>query len=65
MIRLATVVVLAMLMAGCRTGRWAWVEETTPIKCRGGTINTERRVTDVGVYGRTRTTTYRTDACID
>jgi len=69
-VRFATVIVLAMLMASCRSGRWAWVEDEPPpvpivAKCRGGTINTERRITDVGIAGRTRTTTLRTDACID
>jgi len=71
-VRFATVIMLAMLMVGCRSGRWAWVEDEPPPipvpvveKCRGGTFNTERRVTDIGVAGRTRTTTLRTDACID
>jgi hypothetical protein len=70
MTRLAAVVVIAMLMVSCRSGRLAWVDEepiVAPVvaKCRGGTVNTERRVTDVNVLGRTRSTTYRTDACLD
>jgi hypothetical protein len=71
MMRLAAVVVLAMLMVSCRSGRWSWVDDEVPVaapivaKCRGGTVNTERRVTDVSVLGRTRSTTYRTDACLD
>lgn len=63
-------VLLAMLMAGCRSGQWTWVDEPVPFapvaaKCRGGTINTERRTTDSSLTGRTRVTTTRTDACID
>ena len=62
---------IILTMAGCNRGRWAWVEEEPAVvapvaeKCRGGTVNTERRVTDVTVLGRTRNTITRTDACLD
>ena len=63
-----TCAVLAMLMlaTGCRHGRWVWQEELpVAAECRGGRINTEKRVTDVLVAGRTRNTVTRTDACLD
>jgi hypothetical protein len=63
--RLAMVLLTGLLMTGCRAGRWVEDVEVPVVKCRGGTVNTERRVTDITVLGRTRTTTTRTDACID
>lgn len=71
MTRLTAVLLIALLVTGCRGGgRWAWVEDEVapapaPARCRGGTVNTERRVTDVTISGRTRNTTTRTDACLD
>ena len=68
MTRLVMVLLITLGVMGCRGGRLAWVEEeAAPVaaRCRGGTVNTERRVTDVSVLGRTRSTTYRTDACLD
>jgi PBP1b-binding outer membrane lipoprotein LpoB len=63
--RLAMVLLAGLLLTGCRGGRWVEDVEVPVVKCRGGTVNTERRVTDVTVLGRTRTTTTRTDACLD
>lgn len=75
MTKLAALLLIGLAMTGCRNnGRWAWVEDEpvvapivapAPARCKGGTVNTERRVTDVNVLGRTRSTTYRTDACLD
>jgi hypothetical protein len=70
MMKFAVVLSIVLMMTGCGRGRWAWVDEEPVIapvvaKCRGGTVNTERRVTDVTVLGRTRNTVTRTDACID
>jgi hypothetical protein len=62
---LAMAFVISLLLTGCRTGRWVEDVEVPVVKCRGGTVNTERRTTDTSVLGRTRVTTTRTDACID
>jgi hypothetical protein len=60
------VLLIGLVMTGCR-GRW--VEDDVAViapSCRGGKINTERRVTDTSpITGRIRTTTLRTDACLD
>ena len=56
------VLLLALLLANCRSGRWVYDEEAN---CRGGRVNIEKRITDVTVVGRTRNTTIRTDACLD
>jgi hypothetical protein len=64
------VVVLACILsiAGCRSGRMAWVEDVPVVAektCRGGTINTERRVVSSTIVGTVRNTTTRVDACLD
>jgi hypothetical protein len=60
---LAAVLLIGLLVSGC----WRWVPEEVAIarRCLGGTVNTEKRITDVTVAGRTRNTTIRTDACLD
>lgn len=61
------VVLLAVLLAtvGCRVTGGRWVVEDDPKRCRGGVINTEKRITDTFITGRVRNTTIRTDACLD
>lgn len=53
---------LALLaLTECRTVGGRWVEETA---CPGGDIRTERRIVDT-LPDRTRTTTIRTNACLE
>lgn len=59
------VVVLALVaLTGCRFTGGRWVEDDAR-RCRGGVINTEKRITDTFITGRVRNTTIRTDACLD
>jgi len=60
------VMLLAALLAtaGCRVTGGRWVEDDVK-RCRGGVINTEKRITDTFVMGRVRNTVIRTDACLD
>jgi len=57
---------LCLSLAGCVTdrGRWEWRPVDVEVRCPGGRIDQERRITDV-VDGRTRNTVIRTNACLD
>ena len=57
-------VLLCVLLGGCRFTGGRWVEDDVK-RCRGGVINTEKRITDTFINGRVRNTTVRTDACLD
>jgi len=57
--------ILGILLGGCRVTGGRWVVEDVERKCRGGVINTEKRITDTFIGGRVRNTTIRTDACLD
>jgi hypothetical protein len=62
------VLACVLILGGCRAGQWRYVEEdVAPIvrTCKGGTINTERRVIASTIDGRIRNTTTRVDACLD
>ena len=64
------VLLCALLLGGCERGRWVWAEDRPVIapvvaECPGGRVNVEKRTVDVGVVGRTRNTTVRTDACLN
>jgi len=61
----AVVVILCILTSGCQVTGGRWVVDAPAQKCKGGVINTERRVTDTWVGGRVRNTVIRTDACLD
>jgi hypothetical protein len=55
---------IALAASGCRFTGGRWVEDDVR-RCRGGVINTEKRITDTFINGRVRNTTIRTDACLD
>lgn len=55
---------VALTASGCRFTGGRWVEDDAR-RCRGGVINTEKRITDTFINGRVRNTTIRTDACLD
>jgi len=65
MIRLALLLAIALLVAGCRVTGGRWVVEEPARTCPGGVINQERRFVDTFTGGRVRTTTVRTDACLN
>jgi hypothetical protein len=56
---------IALVASGCRFTGGRWVVDEEVRKCRGGVINTEKRITDTFINGRVRNTTIRTDACLD
>ena len=60
MLKLAAILAL-LTLTDCRVIGGRWVEEQP---CPGGNINTERRVIDT-LPDRTRTTTIRTNACLE
>jgi hypothetical protein len=60
----AAVLLVVLLSSGCRVTGGRWVEDDAR-RCPGGVINSERRVVDSWVGGRVRTTTTRTDACVN
>lgn len=64
MIRVLALIGIVLLSSGCRVTGGRWVEDDAR-RCPGGVINSERRVVDSWVGGRTRATTTRTDACIN
>jgi len=63
--RTAAVILCILVLCGCRVTGGRWVDDVEVPKCRGGVINTEKRVTDTWIGGRVRNTTVRTDACLD
>jgi hypothetical protein len=60
------ILLVLVLLTDCR-GHMAWVEEQPIVNrvCKGGTINTERRIVASTIDGRIRNTTTRVDACLD
>jgi hypothetical protein len=56
---------VALTASGCRFTGGRWVVDEDVKRCRGGVINTEKRITDTFINGRVRNTTIRTDACLD
>lgn len=65
-VRVAVMLALITLVtSGCRLTGGRWVVDEDPKRCRGGVINTEKRITDTFITGRVRNTTIRTDACLD
>jgi len=63
--RIALVLAACLLLSGCQITGGRWVVDDVSRKCRGGVINTEKRITDTYITGRVRNTTIRTDACLD
>jgi len=64
MMRVVVCILCILLFSGCRVTGGRWVEDDVK-RCRGGVINTEKRITDTFIGGRVRNTTIRTDACLD
>jgi hypothetical protein len=64
---IATLLLIGLLVSGCRVtgGQWTFVEDEVARRCRGGVINTEKRITNTFINGRVQNTTIRTDACLD
>ena len=64
---IAALLLIGLVASGCRVtgGRWTFVEEEAVRRCRGGVINTEKRITNTFINGRVQNTTIRTDACLD
>ena len=62
---LATAMLVVLLLGGCRIqgGRFVVDEEKPP--CPGGRLDTERRITDQLPHGQVRTTTIRSNLCLD
>ena len=44
--------------------RWEWRAVDVEVRCPGGRVEQEKRITDV-VLGRTRNTTIKTNTCLD
>lgn len=63
--RIVVVLLIALTAASCRFTGGRWVVDEEVKRCRGGVINTEKRITDTFINGRVRNTTIRTDACLD
>ena len=53
------------VLGGCQLVGGRWVVDEPARVCRGGVINSEKRITDTFVAGRVRNTVIRTDACLD
>lgn len=59
------VLLVLLLLANCARGEWTYRETNVErVKCPGGTVNEERRTTEVHL-GRTRNVVVRTDACFE
>jgi len=58
-------IVALLLTTGCRITGGRWMPDEVERRCKGGVINTEKRMTDTFINGRVRNTTIRTDACLD
>jgi hypothetical protein len=61
----ALLFVVLLFAGGCRLQGGRWVVDDVERRCKGGVINTEKRITDTFIGGRVRNTTIRTDACLD
>jgi len=59
-------ILLCLTLTGCMVDgrRWEWRAVDVEVRCPGGRIDQEKRMTDV-VAGRTRNTVIRTNTCLD
>jgi len=65
LLRISSLIAIAgLLVSGCQVVGGRWVVDDK-VRCRGGVINSEKRITDTFINGRVRNTTIRTDACLD
>ena len=62
---LAIAMLIALALGGCRIQGGRFVVDEVEKPCPGGRIDTERRITDQFPQGQVRTTTIRSNMCLD